>query len=196
MTTQIYRDFDFLAAVHFEGQFLMNQYSITLTMDVETDSIREQNIAMDRLKYLVHESLDSSVFVFSEETKVIEKYQAAGMKVSTTPEEPYDQIITLLLFHKFNAITENRLHVSYIQLDSQLSDGVGFMLDDDMLAASPYQSGWWTENSITTSEKIPGSKKEKIVKLVKKSDWASLDLDWKEKNTFPSEIIFSPEVEK
>ena len=99
MTTRISREFEFLAAVHYEGNFLLNRYSVLLSMDVQTDSIAEQNIAMDRIKYLVHEVLDSAVFVQDLETKAIEKYQAAGLKTCILPEEPYDQIITILLLY-------------------------------------------------------------------------------------------------
>lgn len=195
MITRICRDFDFLAAVHFENEFLMNHYNITLSMDVLTDSISEQNIAMDRLKYLVYEVLANVVFVDSSETKLIEKYQAAGMRVCTTPEAPYDQIISLLLFYKFNSVTEGKLLITNLQLESLLSDGVGFMLDEDILEATPFKLGWWTENNVLVTDKTVG-KKEKIVKMIKKSDWLTLGLDWKSLDSPKPEIIFTPEVKK
>lgn len=197
MATRISRTFDFLGAVYYEGSFLMNQYTMTLSMDVMTDSIIEQNIAMDRMKYLVDEVLDSVVFIQDSETRMIEKYQAAGLKVSTLPDEPYDQIVTLLLLYKLNSICEGRLIVTHIELDSLLSDGVGFMYDiEDLDMIHPYKQGWWTENTIAIADKTNISKKEKIVKLVKKSDWASLGLDWKERESKPAEIIFTPDTQK
>ena len=164
-------------------------------MDVQTDSISEQNIAMDRLKYLVYEVLTNVVFVDASETKLIEKYQAAGMRVCSTPEAPYDQIISLLLFYKFNAIAEGKLLVTNLQLESLLSDGVGFMLDEDILEATPFKFGWWTDNNVMITDKTVG-KKEKIVKMIKKSDWSTLGLDWKEQEPIKSEIIFTPEIKK
>lgn len=197
MATRISRTFEFLGAVYFEGNFLMNHYSLTLSMDVQTDSISEQNIAMDRMKYFIHEILDSAVFVQNSETKMIEKYQTAGLKVCTLPEEPYDQIITLLLLYKLNAICEDKLLVTHLELDSALSDNVGFMYDsDDLEMLHPYKCGWWTESSVSISDKNITGKREKIVKLVKKSDWSSLGLDWKEKESKSSEIIFTPETQK
>ena len=97
MNTQIEREFDFQAGVFFEDSFLMNFYEFTLFMEVNTDSIREQNVAMDRIKYLIYESLENSVFVNFKETKTIEKYMDAGLKVAVIPEDPYDQIIALIL---------------------------------------------------------------------------------------------------
>jgi hypothetical protein len=197
LTTRISREFEFLAAVHYEGSFLLNSYNILLSMDVQTDSIVEQNIAMDRIKYFMHEVLDSSVFIQDAETKAIEKYQAAGLKTCILPEQPYDQIITILLLYKVNAICEGKLVISDIQLDSQLSDGVGFMYDlDELSLKHPYKTGWWTDSSTVTSDKKSVSKKEKIVKLVKKCDWANVGLDWKEKESKNTEIFFTPEIEK
>jgi hypothetical protein len=96
MNTRIERDFDFQAAVYFEDRFIMNTYSISLGMMVSTESIREQNVAMDRMSYFLNECIESCVFIKSTEKKMIEKYVAAGLKVSTLPEEPYDQIVTML----------------------------------------------------------------------------------------------------
>ena len=88
MGTRISRDFDFLSAVYFEGNFLLNSYNVSLTFTVETDSIHEQNIAMDRIKFFVNQQLENCVFVQDTETKIIEKYQHAGLKVCCLPEEP------------------------------------------------------------------------------------------------------------
>jgi hypothetical protein len=176
LATRISRDFDFLAGVYFENKFLMNKYEITLTIDVLTDSITEQNIAMERIKFFIYEVIDSVVFVHKKETKVIEKYMDAGIKVCTLPEEAYDQIVNVLLFYKLNAILENKLLITDIQLISDLSDGVSFLWGPET-PEIPYGQGWWTENSVSLCDKI-SSKKEKIVKLVKKSDWSNLGLDW------------------
>lgn len=195
MGTRISRDFTFLSGVHYEGNFLMNSYDVTLTLTVETDSIVEQNVAMDRIKYFLYEQIENCVFVQDSESKVIEKYQAAGLRVCALPEQPYDQIITIVLLYKLNAICEGRLTVTDIQLTSSLSDGVGFLYDtEDLALGHPYKNGWWTDATASFSSIVPG-KKEKIVKLVKKCDWTSLSLDWNDKEHC-AEIIFTPETEK
>ena len=126
MSTRIERDFSFQAGVHFEGSFIMNIYNLTLAMEVETESITEQNIAMDRIIYFLEDSLANSVFVQTSDKKAIEKYTQADIKVCTVPEEPYDQIITMLLILKLNNITEGRLNITDIFLESELSDSVRF----------------------------------------------------------------------
>lgn len=195
MGTRISRDFSVLAAAHYAGNFLMSSYDVSLTFSVETDSIYEQNIAMDRVKYFLYEQLENCVFVQHTETKIIEKYQSAGLKVCTLPEEPYDQIIAIILLYKLNAICEGRLSVTSIHLSSSLSDDVGFMYDlEDLSTGHPYKNGWWTDSSTSFTNILPG-KKEKIVKLIKKCDWSSLSLDWHGKEDC-AEIIFTPETEK
>lgn len=198
MSTTIKRDFEFQTGVYYEQTFLLNYYTINLTLSVETDSIREQNIAMDRIKYFLHECLETSIFVEAGEKKVIEKYLAADLRVCTLPEEPYDQIVTLMILNKLNAITEGRLIVTDIVLSSLLSDEVKFVYDyESVAAANIFDNGWWSDPSTSIND-LPkaNNKKDKIVKLVKSNDWAFLGLDWKEKSTKTAEIIFSPDIDK
>lgn len=196
MATRIERDFSFQAGVHFEGSFIMNVYNLTLLMEVETLSIVEQNIAMDRIIYFLEDTLANSVFVESTEKKAIEKYTQADIKVSTVPEEPYDQIITILLILKLNAIAEGRLNITDIYLESELSDSVRFSYDIETARHNPFgNKGWWLDSSTSIADVEKAAKKEKIVRLVKHSDWANVGLEW-EKKAKASEIIFTSESDK
>ena len=89
-------------------------------------------------KYFLNDCLEHSIFLSHDEEEVLAKYVDANFKVCTLPEEPYDQIITILLFHKINAICEDKLVLTHLQLNSMLSDEVGFMIDgeeaDDCIA--------------------------------------------------------------
>ena len=197
MATRIERDFLFQAAVYFEGRFLMNVYDITLAMEVETDSIREQNIAMDRIKYFLYECLANSVFVEYTEKRVIEKYTQADLRVCTLPDEPYDQLIALLLLLKCNAVTEGRLSVTDIVLKSELSDEVKFTYDIETAQINPYgKKGWWHEPNCSINDLGKSQKKDKIVKLIKQSDWCMPELEWETNHKKSEQIIFSTEIEK
>ena len=199
MTTRIEREFSFQAGVYFKEEFLMNLYTITLYMEVETESIREQNVAMERIKYFLNECLENSIFVQDTEQKIIEKYNTCGFKVCTVPEEPYDQIITLLLLVKLNSITEGRLIITDITLGSRISDKVRFNCDIESPRGPLEASGWWTDSSTSMSDIKKTLKKDKVVKLIKtpSTDWAEFNLVWKEKDIFSkSEIFFTTEQEK
>jgi hypothetical protein len=162
-------------------------------MEVETESIREQNVAMERIKYFLNECLENSIFVDVSDKKDIEKYLQADIKVCTLPEEPYDQIITILLLLKLNAITEGKLQVNSISLQSGLSDDVRFIYDIATVNNHPFgNKSWWAECSTNMSDLSKTNKKDKIVKLIKQQycDWASVGLDWDQKEYKTTEIIF------
>jgi len=198
LATKIEREFAFQAGVYFEGEFLMTIYELALKMEVDTASIKEQNIAMDRIHYLLHECLGNSIFVEDTDKKTIEKYLQADIKVCTLPDEPYDQIITILLLLKLNAITEGKLHITEISLRSGLSDDVKFVYDVETVVNHPFgNKGWWTDSSTIISDLLKSTKKDKIVRLVKQhSDWAGVGLDWEQKEHKTTEIIFSNDHEK
>jgi hypothetical protein len=196
LATRIERDFSFQAGAHFQGTFLMNLYSISLVMEVETDSIHEQNIAMDRIKYFLSECLANSVFIEYTEKKAIENYGTAGIKVCTLPEEPYDQIVALMLILKCNAITEGRLTITDLVLMSDMSDEVRFVYDIESANMNPFgKKGWWLEANQSISD-IKANKREKVVKLVKQCDWALPELEWEDKTTHTKQILFTTDTEK
>ena len=198
MATRIERDFAFQAGVYFEGEFLMTVYELALSMEVDTASIKEQNIAMDRIHYFLHECLGNSIFVQDSEKKAIEKYMQADIKVCTLPDEPYDQIITILLLLKLNAITEGKLHITDISLMSGLSDDVKFVYDIETVTNHPFDKGWWGDSSTSISDLSKATKKDKIVRLIKQhSDWAGVGLDWEQReHSKTTEIIFNCDPEK
>lgn len=200
MTTRIERDFTFQSGVYFKDEFLMNVYTISVYMEVETESIREQNVAMERIKYFLNDCLENSIFVQDTEHKTIEKYTSCGFKVCTLPEEPYDQIIAILLLTKLNSITEGRLVITDITLGSRISDQVKFSCDIESPRGPFEEPGWWLDTGTSICDPIKTSvKKDKIVKLFKTvpSDWAEYNLVWKEKdNKNKSEIVFTTEQDK
>lgn len=188
MTTRIEKDYFFQAAVRFEGKFYVNVYELTLSMLVETDSIREQTIAIERIDYFLHHILENCVFVSHEEKECIEKYEHAGIKVCTTPEEPYDQIISLILILKLNAILENKLEITDMIFGSKLSDGVRFSVVPE-IASNIFKEDCWYNHSCTNIKHSEKNKsKNKIVKLFG-TDWEEIGLSWKEKNKNPENII-------
>jgi hypothetical protein len=169
-------------------------------MEVETESIREQNVAMERIKYFLNECLENSIFVQNTEHKIIEKYNSCGFKVCTVPEEPYDQIITILLLTKLNSITEGRLVITDTTLGSRVSDEVKFSCDIESPRGPLEKPGWWLDSGTSIADPIKtSSRKDKIVKIFKipTLDWTEYNLSWKEKvNVGKSEIVFTTEQER
>ena len=181
MSTRIEKDFYFQTAVHFEGKFYINSFELTLSMLVETESIREQNVAMDRATYFIMEILQDSILVNSNETQAIERYKAAGIKVCEIPEEPYDQMVAMVLLLKLNSIMENRLQITDLVIGSTMSEGIRYNLVSEV--AESYMSGnyWWTKPTICLCNDESVASVDNVVKLFDDRDWKELGLSWKEK---------------
>lgn len=196
MTARIFRNFEFQAGVYFTGSFYMNSYSIDVEFNVESESITEQNIALERIKYYLHECLEHAVIVYENEQDVIEKYLDAGLKVCTIPEQPYDQVVGIMLMLKLNAITEGRLVITDISIESRMSDGVSCLHSIEETVGPFAINSWWSDSSTKINNHRP--KNKKIVKLSKqKNEWTDIYLDWGENSIFTetsgptAEIVFA-----
>lgn len=196
MNTRISKDFVFLASIHHEDAFIVNSYDLTLSLDVTTENIEYQNIAMDRIKYLFDVCFDSCVFVDIKDTKAIDNYTKANMKVCILPDEPYDQIIAAVLISKINLITENHLFLNEVSIISRICDDVCFYVSyDEEVNFQNLKNVWWTENNPSINM-IKKFKKEKVVQLHKDpKDWNSVGLGWGEPKPCKidkGEIVFIP----
>jgi hypothetical protein len=193
MSVKLEKTFSFQASIHLYDKFLMNIYDFTLSMEVGTDNIREQNIAMDRIKYFLSECLENSIFVHKEEKRVIENYTNAGIKVCVVPDEPHDQTVATILLLKLKAITEDKLLITDIYFLSKLSDDVKIWLEIDDIDSSYINDSWWNKSStcITDSPKL--NKKDKILKLFNNNEWNDVGLHWKTKPT-SAEVAFIHEL--
>jgi len=196
MNARISREFSFQAAIHFDESFILNFYHLDLMMDVTTEDIREQNIALDRIKFIITMCLDSCIFIDHKEIKAIDAYSKAGIKVCPLPEEPYDQVVASVLLSKFNTVTEKHLYINEIRIRSNICDDVSFYIgDDENEEFKNLKDCWWTENSPNISLNTKRTKKDKIVELKKEPmDWNSIGLGWKESISFKNkgEIVFIP----
>ena len=183
MNTRIEKDFYFLTGIHLEDAFFVNNYAITLSMLVETDSIYEQNIALDRLDHFLNGVLQNSVLVDGSKTEVIEKYRQAGLKICEIPDQPYDQVFSLVLIQKLNAITENRLKITDLMMGSMLNDDVRFTSVAETAESALSGDHWWNKSSIclSSSEAFPTIESGNIVKLFDDSHWTDVGLGWKSK---------------
>jgi hypothetical protein len=198
MTAKIQKGFDLQMGVHFNDEFHINIYDIELYFNVETESITEQNIALDRIKYYLNDCLEDCVVCYQNKDKAIENYINAGIKVCTLPEEPYDQIIGIMLVSKLNAIIEGKLVITDISIGSKMSDGVSFQhaLDEDIGPFS--ENGWWNESNTKINDCKVTGKGKKIVRLTKNSpiiSWEDVYLDWEIKKPYienfnANEVVF------
>lgn len=181
MSTKIEKEFVFETAIHFEDKFMINFFEMTLLMQVETESLREQQVAMDRINYFLSTYVENAIFVNAKEKKAIDNYEKAGMRVLTLPEDPYDQIVGLILMRKLNSITEDRLKITDMVFGSKLTAGIKF--HSTVEESEDFEGkNWWDDSTTCVREEgKPISKKDKVVKLFsQKDEWAEVGLLWKD----------------
>lgn len=180
MNTRIEKDFCFQTGLYFQGNFYIAVYDITLSMLVETDSIKEQNIAMDRISYFLNDVLQHSILVNSNKQDIIEKYQDADLKVCELPEDPYDQILAMILLLKLNSITEERLKITDLVIGSSLSEGVRFNVVSEIAEGAFNGKYWWNSPCVAmNSRDYEVGDHSKVIKLFT-DDWVNIGLSWRD----------------
>jgi hypothetical protein len=182
MNARIEKDFLFQCGIHFKNEFHINNYEMTLSMLIETESAPEQHIAMDRLIYYVTDVLQSSVFVDADSVDAINLYKTANIRVCELPQEPYDQVIGMILIQKLNAIMEGRMKITDMVFGSTFSEGVRYNIVTEIAEGAFSGKHWWNRSSICLSDndkKCP--KNDNVVKLFSDTKWADLDLQWQSK---------------
>ena len=175
MIARIERDFSFSTAVHFDNSFYINYYHITLSMLVKDNSIAHQNIALERIIHFLSSVIQNCIFVNELEKKIIKKYEEAGINVCSLPEDPYDQIISMVLLLKLNKIVEGKLEITDMVLGSDLSDSVRFCTVQEVAENVLGNVSWWNDASFSIKKRPEDAK---IVKLFDTSDCDLIGLSW------------------
>jgi len=184
MNVRLQYDLDFLAGIYYQDQLQMNRYTVSLNLLTKTKDSASTNIALDRAKAFVHGALESTVFINQENMERAEFMQMIGINVTTLPEEPVDQIIGMMLYYKLNAVMEERMVVTSLDISSTLGDSVWYQHDEDDVSGPFVTDGWWhratMQHETVERETEPGN----IVKVMS-TGWYELDLEWPE-NTAPA----------
>lgn len=169
----------FNAGVHYFDQLIMNSYKLTVYMVTHVTEAELTNIAFDRMKYFVTEVLDSTVFINSSEQEACRLYTAAGVKITTLPNEPVDQIVGLMLFQKLNAIMEGRISVIETELSSLIGDNMVYLHSENEESRDIVFPAWWTTPDLTHHD-LEFNNGDGAFSLYPSnySQWAELKMDW------------------
>ena len=183
MNVRLQYDLDFLAGIYYEDQLQMNRYTVSLNLLTKTKDSVSTNIALDRAKAFVHGALESTVFINQANMERAEFMQMMGIRVTTLPEEPVDQIVGMMLYYKFNAIMEDRTTVTGLDIASSRGDNVWYQHDEEDLSGPFAEDGWWHRASMQHESIERDPEPGNIVKVMS-TGWYELNLEWPE-NTAP-----------
>jgi len=197
MTARIKKTFHFQSGVYFNEHFYLNYYTVLVYFNIETESILEQSIAMERITYFIQQNLEGSVLINQNQTIQIEKYIDAAIKVCTLPNDPFDQIIAIMLVKKLNSIMEGRMTITDVSITSISSDDIHCLYSIEENCGPFNELGWWNDPTpkFNNLKSIKSPKFKKLVKLIKPIlNWEDLGLSFDKKPDYvlteKSEVVF------
>jgi predicted Fe-Mo cluster-binding NifX family protein len=166
------------AAIWFENRLQINDYNAELSIHTNTTDHEDHVTCMARLNHFVYHELTNTVFIKQDDQDQLKALAAAGIKVTTLPEEPIDQIIGIALYCKLNAILEERMIVTNVTIQSLLGDNVRYLHSSQESLGPCSDTGWWTDPGPIHSNFKPAAGSKRVVKLNRTPAWRDLDLGW------------------
>jgi hypothetical protein len=179
MNVRLQYDVEFLAGIYYDDRLQINKYDVSMNLLTKTKDAASTNIAMERLKAFVFEELNSTVFINQNNMERAEFLQMTGVNITTLPEEPVDQIVGMMLYYKLNAIMEDRMVITGLDISSALGDGVWYQHDEEDSSGPFAKDGWWHESSTQHETIEPQAVPDNVVKVVS-TGWYEMGLDWPE----------------
>jgi hypothetical protein len=179
MNVRLKHNMSFTAGVYYGGEMLMNHYTLILHMTTNSTDAVSHNVAFERIKYFVYNCLDSTIFINCEQVEQCQRFISAGLTVTTMPGEPVDQLIGLMLYHKLNAIMEDRIVVDQTEISSIMGENMIYLHSDYEHTDVPSVPDWWDTADTIHSDYVllPA---DKIVTMHVGTVWRELDLSWPE----------------
>ena len=177
MNVKLKKSFRFCTGIVYNNEFAINVYDVTLHMTTVSMSPEQQNIAYDRISYWVNEVLQDSVLI-SGDSKVLDAYKATRQRLIVFPHDPVDQIVGTMLYLKLNAITEDRLVVTGVELGSSYGDDVIYLHYDGEEIGPLSGTGWWTDSRPLWADTKKRKTVNKVISMDRMPEWSDLGLSW------------------
>jgi hypothetical protein len=193
MNVRLKHNMSFTAGIYYGGEMTMNHYTVILSMTTNSTDAVSHNVAFERIKYFVYNQLDSTIFINSNLQEKCEQFVSAGLAVTTMPGDPVDQLIGLMLYHKLNAVMEDRIVVDETEISSMLGENIIYLHNGNEYTDIPEFPSWWTTVDPVHSDYV-SIEPNKVVSMHANTAWRELDLVWPESQTVTTSgnvVVFS-----
>ena len=178
MNVRLEYDMHWHAAIWFENCLQVNSYNMELAITTNTANADDHVISLSRLNHFVYNEMANTVYIHQDDTAQIQALTSAGIKVTTLPEQPIDQIIGIALYSKLNAILQERMFVNGVTIQSDLGDNVRYLHNDRESLGPLNQIGWWQDPSPIHSDFKSSASKKHVVRLNRTLTWQDLEMEW------------------
>jgi hypothetical protein len=195
MNVRLQYDLEFLAGIYYDDRLQLNSYNASMNLITKTKDPADTNIAMERVKAFVYDTLESTVFVNQSNMERAEFLQMTGVNVTTLPEEPVDQIVGMMLYYKLNAIMEGRMIITGLDISSSLGDGVWYQHDEEDSSGPFSTKGWWHDASTQHDTIELEEAVDNVVKVIS-TGWHEMGLDWPDSTPAQESKVVYPNFKK
>ena len=178
MNVRLEYDMHWRAGIWFENTLQINGYNMELAITTNTANADDHVTSLSRLNHFVYNEMANTVYIQQDDTAQIQALTTAGIKVTTLPEQPIDQIIGIALYSKLNAILQERMFVNGVTIQSDLGDSVRYLHNDRESLGPLNQPGWWQDPSPMHSDFKSSASKKHVVKLNRTLTWQDLEMEW------------------
>jgi hypothetical protein len=177
MNVRLKHDLHFTAGIHYSDSLRMNNYSLRIWMNTNSENLADQNTAFERIKYFVYTQIDSTIFINQSEQAQCQRYVDAGLNITTFPGDPVDQLIGIMLYYKLNAITEDRMIIVETEIASTQGENITYLHSDFENATGYDRPLWWTDPGLTHSDFVSRDT-ENVLSMSQNTAWRDLELAW------------------
>jgi hypothetical protein len=193
MNVKLSHDIGFSTVVIEGSKISPNSFYLKINMVTVSDNNILQNIAIQRILFFLNEVIHGSVLC-KITNPIANKFikLAKDSNVILLPEEPFDQVIGMILYSKLNSIVEGNLEIDLLTIGSEFAPDLTYSIEDFEEFAfdnSKVKFPWWERPDLTTSD---------TPRLMKKTpEWSTFGLGWDTKITTESgvEFVFEPEYD-
>lgn len=166
----------FTAGVHYNDQIMFNNYKVVMYLLTGISSGDDHNVALERIKFMINHQLSNGIFINQQNAEKCRALTVAGVKVINLPEEPVDQVVGMMLYSKLNAIAENKLLITDIEVSSELGEHICYLHCDEENLGPFADEGWWNSSDPNYCDATLID--DKVVALTRGELWRDLGLEW------------------
>lgn len=191
MNVRLRKKFVWSAGLIVQEHFHINHYETDVSMITMTDDNREQNICYERMVTWIHEIANGSIMIEASDPAHT-TWLKTDARVLSLPHQPVDQIIGMMLYSKLNAIAENRIMITDVNISSSMGDDMMYLHDHQESLGPFTSSGWWQDPRPTWSHEKRNNI-GKVIRLDRLPEWSDYDLEWQQSDTSGStdSVVFA-----